>query len=462
MTVQPAPPPVFTAVQTWLEDIYYNVNGETLGTSSFTPLRSAGSNPVWVNPGLDAPYTGFRTIEVAYIATPAGGPVTVRVTRGTSLPYTNDGTPGIGVLTWDGSTLDTPGTVYGHFDATQPVSQTFTVNGPPGGGVVLAFEVADNELSQRGWNPQIAWKVEEVTMGTVCTDVTGQAVLRPANPAELTLIGGFLGAGATVVAPTGNIADWVAGSAATGWVENPGLNAPFPAEFVAGVAEICVANLPACAEGTAGALNFAAVMEELTGSGVGSLPNAIDSSFFAILDSADNVVFGAGAGAQQPYNTPVAVSGTANVSASNGDCFRLVAILNVAADGTDQYSVGVYNLTFEYCFDDQGGTCLPTVPPATPGCSESVTVCNPDALIVEACHQGARVLVEYQRDSTGRILPFNAAAPFHGRVVTLDGALLGRGDQPVGVGNVWPSTLDGVCAAATLCECDPRPAAPGY
>lgn len=100
--------------------------------------------------------------------------------------------------------------------------------------------------------------------------------------------------------------------------------------------------------------------------------------------------------------------------------------------------------------------------PPTPGCSESVTVCNPDALIVEACHQGARVLVEYQRDSTGRILPFNAAAPFHGRVVTLDGALLGRGDQPVGVGNVWPSTLDGVCAAATLCECDPRPAAPGY
>lgn len=108
--------------------------------------------------------------------------------------------------------------------------------------------------------------------------------------------------------------------------------------------------------------------------------------------------------------------------------------------------------------DDTTFTC--ETPPIA--CPQPVTVCNPNARVIERCHAGARVLVEYQSDPAGRILPFDAANGFHGRVIDLDGTLLGRGDQPAGVGNLWPSALDGVCQVTTPCACPTRPQALGY
>lgn len=92
--------------------------------------------------------------------------------------------------------------------------------------------------------------------------------------------------------------------------------------------------------------------------------------------------------------------------------------------------------------------CTTIPPPPGVPCADPVTVCNQPAVRVERCHNGSPVLVEYQTDQNGRVLPFNTTG-FHGTIRDSNGFVLGRGDQPASGANLWPNTLDNDCGAAT-------------
>lgn len=92
--------------------------------------------------------------------------------------------------------------------------------------------------------------------------------------------------------------------------------------------------------------------------------------------------------------------------------------------------------------------CTTIPPPPGVPCADPVTVCNQPAVRVERCHNGSPVLVEYQTDQNGRVLPFNTTG-FHGTIRDTNGFVIGRGDQPASGANLWPNTLDNDCGAAT-------------
>ena len=85
--------------------------------------------------------------------------------------------------------------------------------------------------------------------------------------------------------------------------------------------------------------------------------------------------------------------------------------------------------------DDTTFTC--ETPPIA--CPQPVTVCNPNAQLVPACHNGQPVVVEWAVDLNGRAISSSAGSPYGGRVLDL-------------AGNPIPGVTvpDGVCPAPVV------------
>lgn len=149
-----------------------------------------------------------------------------------------------------------------------------------------------------------------------------------------------------------------------------------------------------------------------------------------------------GAGSTFAVPGPMDATFTTPAGTTTANVVGVMLIVDVTSGVAGELTQTVTSV--EVTYDDT--LCPP--PPAGPMCADPVTVCNQPAVRVERCHNGAPVLVEYQTDQNGRVLPFNTTG-YHGTIRDSNGFVLGRGDQPASGANLWPNTLDNDCGAAT-------------